>query len=152
MYFRVFCLDFTAFAGAESCRPRERLTDQLLIAKLILKEESVKLWRRVCRYIARTLLSRKESRDLFTRSTIQQLPVSMGLLRETRRNSQKEVPDPQPDLLKGGTCPSCGGKTRVRVLNYWCEPWTDVVSPADTIEHCIVCDWSGPIMEDQRPM
>ena len=32
MYFRVFYLEFTGCAGAESCRPRERLTDQLLIA------------------------------------------------------------------------------------------------------------------------
>lgn len=121
--------------------------------KLTPKEESVKLWRWVCRYVATKLpFSRKASRDLFTQSAIRQLPVSKDQVRELRQQNRHEEIAASKVLVNDGTCPSCGSKTRVKVLNYWCAPWTDVISPADTREHCISCHWSGPIVEHEQPM
>jgi len=139
--------------GRKVVSPKGTSHGSIAHCKLTPKEESVKLWRRVYRYIATKLVfSRKTSRDLFTRSAVQQLPVSRELLREHRQNGQKEITASQNVLVNEGICPSCGGKTKIRVLNYWCEPWTDVISPADTREHCLACDWSGPVMEREQPM
>jgi hypothetical protein len=53
--------------------------------------------------------------------------------------------------LEGGTCPNCGAKTKVKILKYWCDSMTDIVTPADTLEHC-ECGWDGSIVEHERPL
>jgi hypothetical protein len=54
-----------------------------------------------------------------------------------RQKWAKSPPDPEP--IEGRTCAACGGKLVLIILNYYCESWTDVITPADTAEKCLSC-------------
>jgi hypothetical protein len=92
------------------------------------------------------------TRDATTISVIHDLPVAAPPLREEiarKTEAGRNVSSAMP--LKGGTCPNCGGKTKIKILKYWCDSMTDIVTPADTLEHC-ECGWNGPIVEHERPL
>jgi hypothetical protein len=54
-----------------------------------------------------------------------------------RQKWAKSPPSPEP--IEGRTCAVCGGKLVLIILNYYCESWTDVITPADTAEKCLDC-------------
>jgi hypothetical protein len=97
--------------------------------------------------------ARRADRDRLTISAINALPVAGPSLKEEIAR-QKEKSDSIASSIgvdDGKTCPACGGNTRVRILNYWCDPVTDIITPADTIEECD-CGWTGLLVEHERPL
>jgi hypothetical protein len=59
---------------------------------------------------------------------------------EEQPKRQKWVKSPPyPEPIEGRTCGACGGKLVLIILNYYCEPWTDVITPADKAEKCLSC-------------
>lgn len=54
-----------------------------------------------------------------------------------RQKWAKSSLDPEP--IAGRTCGACGGRLMLIVLNYYCEQWTDVITPADKAEKCLGC-------------
>ena len=46
---------------------------------------------------------------------------------------------PAPEPTEGRTCTACGGKLVVKILNYFYEHGTDVITPADKVERCLSC-------------
>jgi hypothetical protein len=152
MYFCVFYLDFTTPPGAESCRAKTSHGSKGLI--LIQKEESVKLWCRIRRLLPRRLMSlRRGSRDPLTISAINALPIAgPPLMQEIAREKEKcGTVASGTGMPDGKICPACGGNTKVKILNYWCDPVTDIITPADTIEQC-GCGWTGLVVEHERPL
>ena len=119
---------------------------------LIQKEPAVKIWN--WRRWFRSLPMRSPKRDgaQLARSAIRELPVSKPLLgEEVRRERDKSRLVPAPELPGGGKCPACGSATTTKILNYWCDSVTDIITPADTKESCVSCGWAGPLVENQRP-
>ena len=150
MYFRVFWVDFTISAGAESSRAK-RLTDQGL--QLIQREESVKLWCWVRDLGTRRFVSPlKPTGDPLITSAIEQLPVSGPPPKDEmpRGSEQRSGVASDRGVVDGRICPKCGGKTKIMILNYWYDRDTDIVTPADTIEQCD-CGWKSPMTEHERP-
>lgn len=113
----------------------------------------MKLWCWIRRFGPRSLVSRGQAtRDATPIYVIRELPVVAPPFRDEiarKREAGHQVSSALP--LKGGTCPSCGGKTKVKILKYWCDSMTDIVTPADSLEHC-ECGWNGPIVEHERPL
>jgi hypothetical protein len=151
MYFCVFYLDFTAVSGAESCRAKTSHGSKGLI--LIQKEESVKLWCRIRGLLVRRVISRRGTRDSLTISAINALPIAGPPLRQeiAREKEKCGTVASGTGLPDGEICPACGGNTKVKILNYWCDPVTDIITPADTIEQCD-CGWTGLVVEHERPL
>ena len=58
---------------------------------------------------------------------------------EDRLEREKWKFPPAPEPIEGRTCGACGGKLVLVILNYHCEPWTDVIIPADKAEKCVRC-------------
>ena len=152
MYFCVFYLDFTTPPGAESCRAKTSHGSKGLT--LIQKEESVKLWCRIGGLLLRPVTSlKRRTRDRRTISAINALPVHGPPLRgEIAREKEKSVTVTSgAGMPDGKVCPTCGRNTKVKILNYWCDPVTDIITPADTIEQC-GCGWTGLVVEHERPL
>ena len=58
---------------------------------------------------------------------------------ERRERDQWAKVHPDPEPIEGRTCGACGGKLVLVILNYYCEPSTDVITPADKVEKCLSC-------------
>jgi hypothetical protein len=112
----------------------------------------VNIWYRIRDFAARQfVLPLKPTREQFTISAIKQLPAAAPPLKdEITREKRNSVPS-TPRPAEGRTCPACGATTKIKILNYWCDPVTDIITPADTIEQCD-CGWASAIVEHERPL
>ena len=114
----------------------------------------MKLWGWIHRHSPLPFVSSwRAARYQATASAIKALPVARPSIREeiTREIKKGSIPPSDVKGTDGKTCPTCGGKTKLKVLKYWCDPVTDIITPADTIDHCS-CGWTGPIVEHERPL
>jgi len=96
---------------------------------------------------------RRADRDPLTISAINALPIAGPPLRqEIARDKEKGITlASSPAIADEKTCPSCGGSAKIKILNYWCDPVTDIITPADTVEECD-CGWIGSVVEHERPL
>jgi hypothetical protein len=92
------------------------------------------------------------TRDRITISAINALPIAGPPVRQEIARLQDMRGKSASNLGVGlaKTCPACGGHFKVKILKYWCDPVTDIITPADTIEQCD-CGWTGVIVEHERP-
>jgi hypothetical protein len=58
---------------------------------------------------------------------------------EERLERKKSRFPPAPEPIEGRACVACGSKLVLIILNYYCEPVTDVITPADKVEKCLGC-------------
>lgn len=58
---------------------------------------------------------------------------------EERLARKKSQFPPAPEPIEGRRCIACGSKLVLIVLNYYCDPVTDVITPADKVEKCLGC-------------
>lgn len=58
---------------------------------------------------------------------------------EERLARKKSQFPPAPEPIEGRACIACGSKLVRIILNYYCEPVTDVITPADKVEKCLGC-------------
>jgi len=93
------------------------------------------------------------TRDPLTISAIGALPVAGPPLRQeiAREKEKGGRATFSTGGAEGKSCPACRGNTKVKILNYWCDPVTDIITPADTIEQCD-CGWTGLVLEHDRPL
>ncbi len=75
--------------------------------------------------------------------------IALGAARPTRKlfygSRAKTAPGPESaasvpgaQFIDDKTCHSCGGRL-VLIQLYDCEPWTDVITPAELVEKCLQC-------------
>lgn len=58
--------------------------------------------------------------------------------REKKAPERENAVSPELQFIDGKTCHSCGGRL-VLIQLYDCEPWTDVITPAELAEECLQC-------------
>jgi hypothetical protein len=58
---------------------------------------------------------------------------------EERLARKKSRFPPAPEPIEGRACVACGSRLVLIILNYYCEPGTDVITPADKVEKCLGC-------------
>ena len=113
----------------------------------------MKFWCRIRELLPPRFVSPwRTNRDLLTTSAINALPVAGPPLRQQIAHGQQKGSKVASltAAAEGKACPECGGNTKVRILNYWCDPVTDIITPADTVEQCD-CGWTGLVVEHDRP-
>ena len=112
----------------------------------------MKFWCWIRKLVPRRFLGlRKATRHELTGFALRELPVGPPIKEEIKRRAQSQGSCSNHDAADRRACPACGVKTKVKILKYWCDPVTDIVTPADTIEQCD-CGWTGPIVEHERPL
>jgi hypothetical protein len=94
---------------------------------LIYKEDVVKKWFKASG--ARTGVKREDHSD-----PVETIPAPRTTETEKEKTQRQERAGAPTKI-----CPVCGGAVVTKVLNYWCEPSTDVITPADTTETCVDC-------------
>ena len=113
----------------------------------------MKFWCRIRELLPPQFVSpRGVNRDPLTTSAINALPVSGPPLREEIAHGHEKAGKVASTVAPapGKACPDCGANTKVSILNYWCDPATDIITPADTVEQCD-CGWTGVVVEHDRP-
>lgn len=86
----------------------------------------------------RLLVSKSGVQRIAPGATLSLLDLSYGSRTKKPPEQEGAVSASRLQFIDDKNCHSCGGRL-VLIQLYDCEPWTDVITPADVAEQCLQC-------------